>query len=186
MKIAFIDIETTGLDPDRHDVWDIGLVLAEDHTDLDNVYRMQWYVRPDLGAADPGALRVNRYYQRTKGFTRDNWSAPSSVATTLARLTEGAYMAGMNVDFDVDFLEKFLRKHDACPAWEYKPIELESMMLGMLCEYNRAADFVTSMFPFKSTTLSMFIGVNAEEFDRHTAFGDAEWAYTVFRKVTGL
>ena len=63
-RIVFVDIETTGLDPHRHDVWEIAAIVRDPgQLDVEHC----WMIRPDLVASDPAALRISRYYQRTAG-----------------------------------------------------------------------------------------------------------------------
>lgn len=188
MKIAFLDIETTGLDAHTHDVWEMAGIVA-DTEELDKTTEFHHFVLPNLQMADPGALRMNKFYDRVeltseewgKNGDRYKWSHPHAAALDVTTKTSGAYLCGMNVDFDADFLEHFLFGCGFAPAWEYKPVELESMMLGYLAHKGNHLPF-----PFRSSHLSHDIGIDPDIFDRHTAMGDAKWAYSVFRKITGL
>lgn len=65
-KLAFVDLETTSLD-DRHgDLWEIGLITRDLHQPTEPDQEWWWQVRPDLTLADPNALRVCRYYERSR------------------------------------------------------------------------------------------------------------------------
>lgn len=197
MKIAFVDIETTGLDPHTHDVWEMAGIVS-DTEELDKTTEFHHFIVPNLQMADPGALRMNHFYDRVeltseewgKNGERYKWSDPRAAALDVVTKTSGAYLCGMNVDFDADFLEHLLFACGLSPAWEYKPVELESMMLGYLSNLRDHEGVPTvsmsELFPFRSSDLSRRIGIDPDIFDRHTAMGDAKWAYSVFRKITGL
>jgi hypothetical protein len=56
--LVFVDTETTGLDPDRHEVYEIGLI------DGNGAELHLWISDAPLQTADPIALRIGRYYER--------------------------------------------------------------------------------------------------------------------------
>lgn len=57
--LAFVDCETTGLDPDRHEVWEVALILRADAGETSQV----WQLPVDLGRAEAKALEVGRFYE---------------------------------------------------------------------------------------------------------------------------
>ena len=63
MRLAVIDTETTGTDPRRHHLWEVGLILREAGQPA---AEYAWQVRPDLATADPAALRVGGYRDRCR------------------------------------------------------------------------------------------------------------------------
>lgn len=56
-NVAFVDTETTGLDPDRHKIWEVALITpnGDEHV---------WQFPIDEMAADPAALDIGRYWER--------------------------------------------------------------------------------------------------------------------------
>ncbi|MBP6912721.1 MAG: hypothetical protein KBB86_02185 [Candidatus Pacebacteria bacterium] len=66
-RLAFIDVETTGLNPDKHELIQIGIVLADqtwegDKVTLKHVDEIELKIKPErISDADPQALRVNGY-----------------------------------------------------------------------------------------------------------------------------
>lgn len=140
-RLCFLDIETTGLLAHVHEPWEIAVIVREDGggdalspRDVEHV----WYVRPDLAKADPTALRVGRYYERTKacdlwspGLPGPRWSAAELVAAQLAPLLAGSTIVGAVPSFDTGFLSRWLARHGQAPAWDYRLACVETLMAGV-------------------------------------------------------
>lgn len=150
--LCFIDTETTGLDPERHEVWEVACIIRK-HGEADAEY--VWQLPVDLGRADPMALRIGRFHERRharlKPSTVDRDPSvvvqlvdPEGVDGELsirpldvwceqfARLTWNAHMIGAVPSFDTDRLERLLRRHGACPGWHYQPVDVEAVVAGYL------------------------------------------------------
>src|SRR6266496_2958663 len=124
-QLVFIDTETSGLDPERHEVWEIGCIVRGS-TDESSNGEWLWQLKPDLAAADPTGLRVGRYYEREQLWRWGSsaiilaspwWNAEkrsvrypaeatsrSEVAERLAKLLGGAHLVGAVPSFDAAFL----------------------------------------------------------------------------------
>lgn len=61
-RTLIIDTETTGLDPARRGIWEVALI--DRPTGAEHV----WRVEPDLSVADPEALAIGRFAERTAGM----------------------------------------------------------------------------------------------------------------------
>lgn len=174
--ICFIDTETTGLDPERHVPWEIGLVIDD--------AEYCWFVLPDpdeMGRADPTALRLTDYHERAavaektgwtpterQGFV--SWERRYRFATYLARLIGKRHLAGNVVSFDARMVGDFLRHSGAAPAWHYHLIDCECVAAGRLGQAP----------PWKSEDLSRALGIDPDHYERHTALGDALWARDMY------
>lgn len=173
--IAFVDTETTGLDPDRHEVWEVALLVYD--TEAQEVtFRGWWHLPVDLGRADSVALRIGRYHER---YTEPTPLA--EFAADFAELTRGAHLAGAVVSFDEERLRKLLRANGACPEWHYHLIDVEAVAIGALVA--RGQQFA---LPWKSDDLTAALGVTISEEDRHTAYGDAWWALRTYCAAVGV
>jgi DNA polymerase III epsilon subunit-like protein len=206
--LAFVDTETTGLDPDRHEVWEVGLILR-DSEGVEVEY--EWQLPVNLGRADAIALTIGHFYERhIFGFPllqvhRTNIGTGDSTPDTLAgwayefaELTHGAHLVGAVPSFDDAFLKRLLRANGACPGWHYHLIDVEALAVGrlMLMAKNtaphgtrgaeQAAKWTeVALPPWNSNDLSRAVGVDPDLFDRHTALGDARWAKAIYDAVMG-
>ena len=167
VSVVFVDIETTGLDPERHGPWEIALVFP------DNTHRV-WYVEPDLATADPNALRLTGFYER---YVAQRWSYsdPRSVAKAVAESTAGVHLVGACVSFDALRLEKFLRANGQCPAWHYHLVDVEALAAGKL----------GMAPPWNSDDFSERLGLPKGQ-HTHAALDDARWAKSIYDAVLGL
>lgn len=129
--LVFVDTETTGLDPARHEVYEIALEKTNDSGDLITGHHI-WIAPRQLQNAEPGALQVGRFYER---FPERGWVSTDeerfASAREIAAFTEGCYLVGANPAFDAGFLNAFLRESGVCPAWHHRLIDIESLAVGL-------------------------------------------------------
>lgn len=202
--LAFLDTETTGLDADRHEIWEVGLIV--DSTEY------LWQLPVDLGRAEPTALKIGQFHERrwSRKPSLGDGSGPASAAVQgygwltpledfarhFAELTRGRHLVGAVISFDEERLRKLLKANGACPEWHYHIIDVEPLAAGCLTGQFTAiqevgADGPTEKEareatpPWDSNALSMAVGVDPDEFDRHTALGDARWAKAIYEAVLG-
>jgi DNA polymerase III subunit epsilon len=141
--LAFIDCETTGLDPRRHEIIEIAVVRAMPRT-LQSIAGLSLRVKPTrIADADPKALQVN-------GYASADWQDALSLRDALVMVgtqLDGAILAGHNVAFDRAFLEAAWRftgvprpnldhhtLDTASLAWPLLVSgEVQSLSLGSLC-----------------------------------------------------
>lgn len=170
--VCFVDTETTGLDPDRHEIWEVGLITP-DGTEH------QWFLQVDLGRADPVALGIGHFHERCPQPQRV--TTRSGFASAFADLTRGMHLAGAVVSFDEERLRKLLRSSGACPEWHYHLIDVEALAVGWLCANKWTADL-----PWSSDELTALLGLAVPgENERHTALGDARWAKRIYERICG-
>lgn len=194
-NLVWLDTETTGLNPEIHDVWEIAII-----TDAGDEYA--WQIKPDLTHADPKALEVGGYWGRH--FAVLVQGAPSTgtcmatqhptaseigrivtaeeVAATLAVLLNGAVVIGSNPDFDRGFLRSWLRRHGQVWAAHYRTIDVITLGWGRLI----AADSQwAAQVPVSSHDVSRAHGIDPDGYVRHTALGDTRWVRDLYRAITG-
>lgn len=142
-KLAVIDLETTGLSSQRHEIIEVGLILYSQKT---NKILKKWCkkVKPlHIKTASAKALEINGYLKNKNKYTGDI----KSVMSELNGLTKGCILVGQNVSFDISFINKAMNRHNIRPAFDRRYVELyglawphikdklDNMSLKALCAY---------------------------------------------------
>ena len=202
-KICFIDTETTGLDPDRHAIWEVALITPDGGEHV-------WQFPVDEMAADPFALNIGRYWERhwdtdndvpvlnaiyeahnaksrRKNFPdKGRAIRPDSTwARRFRDLTAGYHLAGAVVSFDEERLRRLLHSLGVLHRWHYHLIDVEALAAGYLASMAHGLDNLDPLqLPWDSDALSAALGVTVSDEDRHTALGDARWARAIYDAVS--
>ncbi|WP_185932510.1 3'-5' exonuclease [Streptomyces sp. WAC 01325] len=191
---AFVDVESTGLDPVLHEVWEIAVILRHDGQDEEHTFR----IHPEnFISADPEALRINRYFERVAAPDWV-WDDRETAARQLHNLLDGAVLIGSNPAFDAEMFAQLLGEYfDQPRPWHYRTIDTATLAVGSL--YGRAAERTRHDcdatwyskvaravgWPWKSHDVSRHIRIEPPAPEvRHTALADAAWARDVFDAVT--
>jgi hypothetical protein len=189
-----VDTETTGLDPNRHAIWEVALITpnGDEHV---------WQFPVDEMAADPFALEVGHYWQRRWDMVNDvpALNAIYDAHTSKSRrprfpeqgkaikpsaewcrhfrnLTAGLHIVGAVPSFDEERLCRLLHSHGVLHRWHYHLVDVEALAAGRLGVEP----------PWNSRDLAEAIGVVQREEDKHTALGDARWAKAIYDEVFGM
>lgn len=178
--LVFIDTETTGLDLDRHEVWEIAIIQRmPDGPDVETVYQ----VTPDLAYADARALEIGRFHDRFKVPPGANAAVidadgrvhaihREAVRLRLDQALRGAVLVGSNTAFDASFMRKFLH---AAP-WHYRVVNAVELAAGALLAWGHPLTL-----PWSSADVSERVGVAPPPAgEAHQALVDARWARDVF------
>lgn len=185
-QVAFIDTETTGLDPEYHVVWEIAVI-----TDGNERVWQQKVGKSGMANADRDAMEMTRFHERYGNLIALD---PNESVALFNQLTGGRHLVGACPWFDSERLHRLHRSvlphydggfHDQLLArrhpWHYHLIDVETLAVGYL---TGKADIWASL-PWKSEGLSRAVGVEPNLFDRHTALGDARWAKAMFEAIMG-
>ena len=202
--LVFVDTETTGLNPDRHHIWEIGLI------DGDGV-EYQWMLPltvEQMQTADPIALSIGRFHERHpqgNDYRYDERYAgklttPSEAIGEVLRITHKAHLVGAVVSFDEERLRLLALDHGMVPSWHYHLVCVEALAAGFLIGQFSAIQSVgknpesdgpsveeakQAQPPWDSKALSSAVGVDVDLFDKHTALSDARWAKAIYEAVMG-
>lgn len=123
MKILWLDVETTGLEPDTHEIIELSCMLQKGNQVMEPV---TFYFRPER-RVDPEALKVqNKTMEQVLAYPHRQTSF-ETLKKFLKRFinpfdkTDKAFLAGYNVVFDEEFLrDEFKRqKDDYFGSWFY-------------------------------------------------------------------
>lgn len=180
--LAFVDTETTGLDPYQHEIFEIGIVLAQQHTDtrgrseLRLIREHEILLHPKhIETALPRALEISRFHDRA-------WGKAVTQQEGLSRAKEilnGTVFVAQNVAFDWTFLLKAGHDHgiDFDSAVHYHKLDLASMAFGKLYDDPK-------LFKFSLREMTEFFGVKNEK--AHSALSDARATFEVCQKLLAL
>lgn len=183
MSVVFVDCETTALDRDIRQVWEVALLTSDDY--------FVWNLPVDLSTADPVSLGMNGFHDRYNHFGKEPAEASAALrvfARSFAGLTRGAHLVGACVNFDEVSLWKLLRDNGECPMWHYHIIDVEALAAGfikgrqwglaeaarsapsnqrgdILARHGRLLSFDPTP-PWKSDALSLAVGVDPDDFTR--------------------
>lgn len=109
MKAVFVDIETTGLDFDRHVAIDIGLIIVDlnDYSDMHEYTSCIRCDEADWWYSDPKALEVNGYSSLNHHkIAQDDWIVSEQIEAFLKKheIVKGkAFFICQNPSFDRPF-----------------------------------------------------------------------------------
>jgi ATP-dependent DNA helicase DinG len=175
-KLAFIDVETTGLNPDIHEIIQIGCVIAEQNWDKDKVTlkhidEFELKINPEnISSADPQALRVN-------GYTPAEWIFAYSINEAMKifqEKTKDCIFVAHNVSFDSMYIEKAFIKTGLENMMHYHKLDTLSIAyarLGTRGDIEKySLGFLCDMFGIKNQ-------------NAHTALADARATYELFPKL---
>jgi DNA polymerase III epsilon subunit-like protein len=195
--IVIVDTETSGLYPELgHQIWDLAIL---DYGADGSRREHQWFIQPDLRRADPGALAVGGYYERTAGLVpvREHdpagengrwWSSPAQVAAKVAVLLDGATPLIAVPTFDIPFLRAFLLEHGQILTAHYRARDIGSMAYGYLHGRKAAGESLCCIPDMDAGTddFAVALGVDPGRFERHAALGDCRLVEAMLDVMTGV
>lgn len=168
-RAAFVDTETTGLNPNLHPIWETAVVVdGAAHvwqTKLTNI---------QLGHADPYALELNGFHER---YDPDRALTPRASVDLFVDAVRGRHLIGAIPSFDEERIRRMYVAEYGWPTgkfpWHYRVIDVEAMAVGWL-----AARGITVSYPWVSDELAQLCGIEpAAGSARHSALVDAMWAH---------
>lgn len=178
IRLLFVDIETTSLDPETGEIWEVGMIIRDGGEALDMELRA--FLDVTLEHADPISLSIGRFHERHHQGNTDPRVDPDQIhsqadfAEVFAAISHGAYLVGNVVSFDEERLRRLLRRHGIVPSWNYHLVDVEAMIAGKLGIEP----------PWKSTSLSEALGVPVLSPKRaHLALNDARWSRDLYDAV---
>lgn len=176
-NLAFIDTETTGLDFDRHEIIEIGCVIAAqtwtgNKLTLTKVDEFELKIKPEhIERADQQALRVNGYNDADWLFA---YSLPEAMKI-FSDKTKDCIFVSHNLSFDAAFVDKAFRASNVPNAMHYPRIDTISLAFAKL---SNNEDMKYSLY-----ALSEHFGVKNPK--AHTALSDARTLYEIYGKLMG-
>lgn len=195
--IVFMDTETLGLDLDSP-IWEFAAIRRNAETGEEtplHLFIQHW--------ATPWLEDFPEEFARDHRDRYDVHAAVSRMvaAHRIADLFVGRpHVVGAVPSFDTARISRQLLRPDRyADPWHYHLIDVENLVVGYLHGVAARAIDEARMRgeeplpglldrpgpPYKSDDLSRAVGVDPEQFDRHTAMGDVLWVKAQYDAVTG-
>lgn len=173
-NLIFVDIETTGTDPDKHEIIELAYILVRQDKGIFTVIEeREFKVKPEhIETAEPAALKMN-------GYDEGQWIFASSLADVMKAFgaaSKSAVFVAQNVTFDYSFIERALAKSGVPNELYYAKLDTISMAYNKLYKDPRATGFTLKK-------LCEYFGV--ENGKAHTALADTRATFEVFKKLMG-
>lgn len=151
-KIVSVDVETTGLIPGHHEIWEVGVVPVDSGRE-----HMYYQFQPtDLENASAAALQIGSFYKcfdwigdprfardmLVQGVIKDEEEGTESPSEhkavtgaaeacwKMAGELEGATILGLNPHFDAAHLTVLFNKYGHAPTWGHRFLDLGSYAAG--------------------------------------------------------
>lgn len=179
-KIVFLDIETTGLDPRRHQILEVAMIVRGTEFPDDKTINFSLPIIESL--ASPKALEVNRYHERRDQLRKDRLH-PILAENVLRDALAGAVVVGNNPQFDLRFIEQWFaantwraddaERDDGATPWHYHPVDLKALVAGRMG---------MGPPPWSTSDIAREAGVPLPE-GYHSAAVDAAWNRDVYDAV---
>lgn len=179
-NLAFIDIETTGMDVDIHEIIEIGCVLVKQKRDeqensfFEVIEEFDLKIKPErIEDADPVSLRIN-------GYDSAQWLFAYNLKEAMqifSQKTEGSIMVAHNIAFDFAFLDKAFRTTGVENKMHYHKLDTISIAFAKL---HKKAEIGR----FSLASLSSYFGIENKK--AHTALPDARVTFELYKKLMEL
>lgn len=172
-RLAFVDLETTGTNSFKHEIVEIGCLIAKQNEKGEWIMteEFEFKVKPEhIETAEQEALRVN-------GYNEADWMFAHSLQealTVLSQKCEGCVMVAQNVSFDYSFLSYAFGQKGVKDPFYYA--KLDTIPLA----YMRFRKDET-MNNFTLRELCERLGIKNEK--AHTALADVRATFEVFKKL---
>lgn len=173
---AFLDCEFGGLDPELHDITEIGVVVTDYR--LRELSEAEWKVRPR-------PERVSEEAARIFGYDEEVWAQAPGVRQVLTEFADlmpsdcTVVPAGQNVRMDVTFLELAYKKCEIPYPFDYHVIDLATLYYAWSLV---AGETVSALSLRQSATTA---GLLDKSGVAHRALADARLTLETFRHLIG-
>lgn len=180
-RLLFIDTETGGLNPDKHSLLSLALVVWEDMEIIDS---QELLLNDGILSVTEEALSINRIdIEKHKQIAISPARAIEEMFLFINKYFPGKgkiTLAGHNVHFDVSFLKIFFSQHneDFSKYFSHRIIDTSSILYYLYLAGHLKHRAISSDEAFD------YFDIQVE--GRHTALGDARATAKLFTKLLHL
>ncbi|MBP6060941.1 MAG: 3'-5' exonuclease [Candidatus Pacebacteria bacterium] len=171
-NLAFIDLETTGLDVISHEIIEIGVVITT--PELEVVEEFELKIKPEhIQDANPTSMKINH-------FKEEDWQEAISLKQAMkifSKKVKDCIMVGQNVAFDSGFLEYAFSQLNIKNSMHYHKLDTISIAWAKLHKD-------PELLHFSLHELCARFGIKNER--AHTALSDARATYELYKKLMSL
>lgn len=191
--LVFMDTETTGLSLDD-DIWEFAAIRREpDGTETE----LHLFIEHDREKCSrlPEPFREDHYDRFRDHRAIARREAAQKIGHFFVRDASVGkpHVVGAVPNFDTERLRLLIAHARWTQSiWHYHLIDVENLAVGYLAhEQNwpigKSIDDPSSVIapPWDSNELSRAVGVDPDQFERHTAMGDVRWAMAIYDAVMG-
>lgn len=168
--LLFIDLETTGLDPTKHEIIEVAALLVDGKT-LQIKKEYETKVQPEhIETADKRALQI-------VGYSPPAWEKAKPLKTVLLdlnKLAPGGMIIGHNITFDWTILELAYRRFEIPWAFDYHRLDVLSIAYAHALSDSKIKQL-------RLEVLSDHFGIKRKR--AHRAMDDIKATYELFRKL---
>ncbi len=173
--LIFVDIETTGFSPEKHEIIELAYILVRqkggEGKEFEIIEEREFKIKPEhIETAEPQALKVN-------GYDEGQWIFANSLAEVMkvfAEKSKNAIFTAHNVTFDYSFVERAFTKTGIKNEMFYAKIDTISIAYAKLHANPLAERFALQK-------LCEFFGVQNER--AHSALSDTRALFEVYKKL---
>ncbi|QOP66198.1 exonuclease [Arthrobacter phage DanielleIgnace] len=167
--LAFIDCETTGLNEEIDQIWEVGLILRGPGHGINDEQHLTIHVEGITKEMfHPDARAIGRFDERygldAQVLTRHQ------TAYALSGWLADRHLVGANPAFDQAFLKRLLRTSGIGPTWKHRLIDVENLVMQDL----------NAPTPMGLRQSAEAEGVYFDPEYEHTAYGDALTAMKLY------
>lgn len=178
-NLAFIDTETTGTDPNKHEIIELACIIVKQVTrpgkgpSIEIIEECEWKIKPEhLETAEEEALRINGYNEVDWMFAVERKKAMQE----FAKKTESCIFVSHNLTFDYAFVSKAFEETDVESKMHYGKLDTISIAFARLYDAEQADKF---------SLRALCELLKVENTKAHTALADTRALVSVYKKLMG-
>lgn len=176
-NLAFIDTETTGTNPEMHEIIELAVIIVRQvqregkGPKIEIVEECEWKIKPEhLERAEEQALRVNGYNEVDWMFALDR----KKVMEEFSKKTQSCSFVSHNIVFDYAFVMKAFEETGVENRMHYAKIDTISVAFARLYDAPQAEKF---------SLRALCELLKVENTKAHTALADTRALVQVYKKL---